>query len=242
MSPLPAACSSRAAVFTASPVTMRCARARVARDDLAAVHADVVAELEPEVGTELRVQPLQRGLHVGGGADRAERVVLVPHGQPEHRHDRVADELLDGPAVPLERRRASRRSSATSRRGASAGPTASPVSEWTLGIAKTIVTVRRLSRATTWLSDAPQTVQKRIRSGFCSPQPGQMRMPGQRLRDDRLALACSLVDGDEPVRGDGLVRALRADGRYRRGLDVLRSRGVRSTRPGAPRARARSAP
>jgi hypothetical protein len=37
--------------------------------------------------------------------------------------------------------------------------------------------VRRLSRATAWLSEAPQTVQKRMRSGFCSPQPGQMRIP-----------------------------------------------------------------
>ena len=49
---------------------------------------------------------------------------------------------------------------------------------WTLGIAKTIVTVRRLSRAMLVASEAPQVVQNRIRSGLCSPQLGQIRIPG----------------------------------------------------------------
>ena len=58
------------------------------------------------------------------------------------------------------------------------GPGSSPVSEWTFGIANTIVTVRRLSRAVDSVSEAPQMVQKRIRSGDCSPQLGQIRIPG----------------------------------------------------------------
>ena len=51
--------------------------------------------------------------HLVGGADRAQRVVLVDDRHAEDGHHRVADELLDGAAVPLERRRASRRSSAS---------------------------------------------------------------------------------------------------------------------------------
>ena len=41
-------------------------------------------------------------LHVEGGADRAEGVVLVPLGQAEDGHHGVADELLDDAAVVLE--------------------------------------------------------------------------------------------------------------------------------------------
>ncbi len=40
--------------------------------------------------------------HLGGGPDGAQRVVLVRYGDAEHRHDRVADELLDRAAVPLQ--------------------------------------------------------------------------------------------------------------------------------------------
>ena len=36
------------------------------------------------------------------GSNRALRVVLVCGRRAEERHDRVADELLDGPAVALE--------------------------------------------------------------------------------------------------------------------------------------------
>jgi hypothetical protein len=41
---------------------------------------------------------------LGGGPERAQTVVLVQHRQAEDRHDRVADELLDGPAVCADHR------------------------------------------------------------------------------------------------------------------------------------------
>ena len=43
-----------------------------------------------------------RRLHLRRGANRTERVVLVRDRDAEHGHDRVADELLDRAAVPLE--------------------------------------------------------------------------------------------------------------------------------------------
>ncbi len=70
-------------------------RLRVAADDdLAGVDADP------------RVEPvLDDGrAHLGRSAHRPQRVVLVRDRDPEDRHDRVADELLDGPAVPLDDR------------------------------------------------------------------------------------------------------------------------------------------
>src|SRR5262249_5329867 len=39
---------------------------------------------------------------VEGGAHRAQCIVLVNGGDTEDRHQRVADELLDGPAVPCD--------------------------------------------------------------------------------------------------------------------------------------------
>ena len=65
----------------------------------------------PQVSPELVVERGQGGLHRRRRADRPEGVVLVPDRQAEDGHDRVADELLDGPAVALERRPASPRSS-----------------------------------------------------------------------------------------------------------------------------------
>src|SRR5207248_3918972 len=52
----------------------------------------------------LLVQLCQARLHLGRGADGPERVVLVRGWDAEHGHHRVADELLDRAAVPLERR------------------------------------------------------------------------------------------------------------------------------------------
>jgi hypothetical protein len=65
-----------------------------AGDDLAGRDAD--ASLEPERG--------QRRLHVDRGAARAQRIVLVRDRNPEYGHHRVADELLDDPAVRLDDR------------------------------------------------------------------------------------------------------------------------------------------
>ena len=53
---------------------------------------------------KLVVEVGQSDLHLGGCANGAERVVLVHGRQAEDGHDRVADELLDHAAVPLEHR------------------------------------------------------------------------------------------------------------------------------------------
>ena len=65
-----------------------------ARHDLAGVDAD------PAVDAELR----ERVPHLHRGPARAQRVVLVRRRHPEHGHHRVADELLDRAAVPLDDR------------------------------------------------------------------------------------------------------------------------------------------
>jgi hypothetical protein len=75
---------------------------RVARDDLARVHARAVDEPDAVAALEVVVQLLERALHARRCADGSERVVLVQLGQPEDRHHRVADELLDRAAVALE--------------------------------------------------------------------------------------------------------------------------------------------
>ena len=68
-------------------------------DDLTGVHADPA--LDPELG--------QRGSHLERRPAGAQRVVLVRNGHSEHRHHRIADELLhratvvlDDPLHPLE--------------------------------------------------------------------------------------------------------------------------------------------
>ena len=66
----------------------------VACDDLAGVDTD--ARAEPEGGDG---RP-----HLPRSSNGAQRVILVGDRDAEHRHHRVADELLDGAAVPLEDR------------------------------------------------------------------------------------------------------------------------------------------
>ena len=61
---------------------------------LAGVHAD------PAADAQLR----QRVAHLHRRPARPQRVVLVRRGDPEHRHHRVADELLHRPAVRLDDR------------------------------------------------------------------------------------------------------------------------------------------
>ena len=78
------------------------ARDRVAGDDLARVHAGTNREANAPDPIQLVVQFRLHALHVRGGTNRSERVVLVELRQPEDGHDRVADELLDHSAVALE--------------------------------------------------------------------------------------------------------------------------------------------
>jgi hypothetical protein len=56
----------------------------------------------PSSSLELLVQGHERLPHVACRPDRPEGVVVVDLGDAEHGHDRVADELFEGPAVRLE--------------------------------------------------------------------------------------------------------------------------------------------
>ena len=89
-SPAPAACSSRAATLTASPVTS--------------------VSPSPPTTTSPVLIPMRASSPCSamaarisdGRAHGAQRVVLVRDGDPEDRHHRVADELLHRAAVTLE--------------------------------------------------------------------------------------------------------------------------------------------
>ena len=73
-------------------------------DHLARVHAGPRRDADPVLASELLVESLERLTHLERRPHRAKRVVLVDGRHSEHRHDRIADELLDGAAVPFERR------------------------------------------------------------------------------------------------------------------------------------------
>ena len=75
-----------------------------ARDDLAGVYAHAELEARAVVPFELVVQLVEPAAELVGGPRCPERVVLVHRRNAEDRHDRVADELLDGAAVPLHDR------------------------------------------------------------------------------------------------------------------------------------------
>ena len=74
----------------------------VAGDDLAGVHTGPVLQAHAEPLEEHLVHVDEALLHLERRADGPHRVVLVQTGESEHRHDRVADVLLDPAAVPLE--------------------------------------------------------------------------------------------------------------------------------------------
>jgi hypothetical protein len=71
-------------------------------DDLARVDADPQLEPGSEVPLELFVQVIEHFAELAGRADRAEGVVLVHPGDAEDSHYGVADEFLDGAAMPFD--------------------------------------------------------------------------------------------------------------------------------------------
>ncbi len=79
-----------------------CKRVAFAGDDLARVDADPALDPDAPVSLELLVQLDEGRAHVGGRTHGAQRVVLVHDRDAEHRHHRVADELLDRAAVALD--------------------------------------------------------------------------------------------------------------------------------------------
>ena len=84
---------------------------------------------------------------LGGRPHRAQRVILVQLRDAEDRHHRVADELLDRPAVALDDGAASRRSSGPSAPRIDSGSSCSPRLVEPDTSANRMVTVRRDSAA-----------------------------------------------------------------------------------------------
>ena len=75
--PRGAACSSRAATLTASPVTSRWPARRIAGDHLARVDAGADRERDAPARSSSSFSAAERRLHLRGRAHRAQRVVLV---------------------------------------------------------------------------------------------------------------------------------------------------------------------
>src|SRR6476659_9648592 len=74
----------------------------VARDDLAGIDPGAVLQTDAVVLLEPFVDHLEGFAHLHGRPNRAQGVVLMQPWQPEDGHDRVADVLLDRPAVSDE--------------------------------------------------------------------------------------------------------------------------------------------
>ena len=79
-----------------------CERPAFVRDHLTGVDPHPHLELGAELALQLGVERRQLVAQLGGGSRCPQRIVLVDNRDPEHRHDGVADELLDGPAVAFE--------------------------------------------------------------------------------------------------------------------------------------------
>ena len=146
---------------------------RVAGNHLARVHPDPRREPLAVLAFEVLVQGRQRGPHLGGGANRAKRIVFVEPRDPEDGHDGVADELLDGPPCDVDHGRhlvEEAAHDATERLGIE--PLTEAVDPPTS--AKTIVTTFRTSAEAVSAppSGVAQCWQKRARSAFSSLQLG----------------------------------------------------------------------
>ena len=100
----PAACSSRAAMPTTSPVTSRW-RASAAVATTSPVSKPIrTSRLDSVLFEELRVQRGDACTDVVCGARGAESIVLVRDRCSESRHDRVAGKLLDRTPVASQHR------------------------------------------------------------------------------------------------------------------------------------------
>ena len=75
---------------------------RVAGHDLPRVHADAHGDPRAVASLDITTELAQAVAQLGSGAHATQRVVLAHVRNAERGHDRVPDEFLDGPAVPLE--------------------------------------------------------------------------------------------------------------------------------------------
>jgi hypothetical protein len=76
----------------------------IPRHDLSGLHAGACDECRSEPLLEFRVQLAQPVAHLERRPHCAQGVVLMDDRHAEHRHDGVADELLDRPSVPFDGR------------------------------------------------------------------------------------------------------------------------------------------
>ena len=157
--PAAAACSSRAATLTASPVASRSAVPVTTSPVLTPIRA-----CTPSSGQ--RVAHLQRAARTARSASSS-----CSDRHAEHRHHRVADELLDRAAVRLDDRASSARSSGRAAPRTASGSVDSPSAVEPVTSQKTTVTVLRTSSGgSAAMSAAPHSRQNFARSGFSAAQ------------------------------------------------------------------------
>jgi hypothetical protein len=145
---------------------------------LASVDARAQLERHPVVANELGVQLSKGGSQLGGGPHRPQSIVLADHGDAEHRHDRVADELLDGATVALNHRPV-RSKYRPMTRVSDSGSKRSPSPVEPARSLNTTVTAFRTRPASSWSRAiaAPQLEQNRAPSGLGAPQTTQAGIP-----------------------------------------------------------------
>jgi hypothetical protein len=71
-------------------------------DDLASVDADAHRHADAKLGLQAAVQRSQGIAHLERGPDRPKGIVLVDKRHAKDGKDSIANDLLDGPAMPLE--------------------------------------------------------------------------------------------------------------------------------------------
>ena len=100
ISPGPAAAWSRAATFATSPITIRSTVASPPTTISPVLTPARDLDLHAPSLRQLRVELRHGAPHRLCRLDRAYRVVLTDQRDPEHREDRIADELLHRAAEP----------------------------------------------------------------------------------------------------------------------------------------------
>ena len=187
-----AADCSRAAVLTASPVSMRSrgplARSRSTSTSPASTPTRIASCGLPSAANA-PVQLGQHRLHLERRADGALGVVLVRPRHAEHRQHRVAHELLEQPAVARRSPRVSRSNARPTTDWTTSGSSRSASEVDPTRSANSAVANFRSRRRSLGLAERlPHCRQNRACSGFSSPQRGQVciataypgRRPGRR--------------------------------------------------------------
>ena len=156
-----AACSSRAATLTVSPVTSFWSAAPSLTITFARV--DAGTRRDPNA------VPRARSVHAGEAFTHLERrshcpnrIVFVHCGHAEHSHDRVADELLDRASRAVRASPASCRSNATSHAVATRSSRSPSAVEPTTSVKTTVTTFRVAASPGCASSRSPHVLQNRV--------------------------------------------------------------------------------